>query len=375
MFSQPKTSHTVIERRYRTNLNATFQSLRNAVPALRVLEWNDGPKKSKGTRAKIRNEGESADVIDERGYVDGVKVPRKCGKANILGKAVEYIRVLKKREMRLKREQDGLKVLVFRLVGGSALLHAWEKEWRDKFGGEEKDEVDAFNVDLPGSDDEDNDEEDERRRKKPKVDVPSPTPTTSVPAGPSVVPEKRKRSRPRKVIPPIAPVEKIGAKLEAQSQAPQYLLATFALFSFFNNPFSTTAPTSEHTYEGVILGARLHSTVSTYQSLIQAFQFLVSVLLLISSLWPWVGKIKGRFNLDFGALRAAEEVRGQSVTQTASLLAALEPAKRGKQGEAKRLAHALGWVRKGESFVGKGLGQRAWVRLGEMCIFNPGLLC
>ncbi|PBK98782.1 hypothetical protein ARMGADRAFT_1162057 [Armillaria gallica] len=371
MSSRPKTSHTTIERRYRTNLNARIQSLRMAVPALRVLEWNDGPKKSKGTKAKIRNEEDSTDIIDERGYVDGVKVARKCSKANVLGKAVEYIRVLKKREMRLKREQDGLKALVSGLVGGSALLHTWEKEWREKFGGEEKDEVDVLDIDLPESDDEDNDEEEERRRKKPKVEVPSPLPTTSVPAGPPVVPEKRKRGRPRKVIPPVAPVEKIGAKLEAQSQAPQYLLATFALFSFFNNPFSTTASTSEHTHEGVILSARPHSTVSTYQSLIQAFHLLVSVLVFISILWPWVGKIKGRFNFNFGAFRAAKEVRGQSMTRTASLLAALEPAKRGKQGEAKRLTTALGWGRKGESFEEKGLEQRAWVRLGEICVFNP----
>ena len=50
-------------------------------------------------------------------------------------------RVLKKREARLKREQDGLKSLVGGLVGGPALLKEWEREWREKFGGEEKDEL------------------------------------------------------------------------------------------------------------------------------------------------------------------------------------------------------------------------------------------
>jgi hypothetical protein len=58
-------------------LNARIQSLRQAVPALRVLE------------DKSRN---SMDVVDERGFVDGVKVARKGSKANVLGKAVEYIR-------------------------------------------------------------------------------------------------------------------------------------------------------------------------------------------------------------------------------------------------------------------------------------------
>ncbi|KAF8906757.1 hypothetical protein CPB84DRAFT_362584 [Gymnopilus junonius] len=40
--ARPKTSHTTIERRYRTNLNARIQSLRMAVPALRVLEDREG---------------------------------------------------------------------------------------------------------------------------------------------------------------------------------------------------------------------------------------------------------------------------------------------------------------------------------------------
>lgn len=32
------------------------------------------------------------DTVDGRGFVDGVKVGRKMSKANILGKATEYIR-------------------------------------------------------------------------------------------------------------------------------------------------------------------------------------------------------------------------------------------------------------------------------------------
>lgn len=104
---KPKTSHTTIERRYRTNLNARIQSLRAAVPALRVLEQKDGnrvgnlglkagTRKAQGTsgKGKVGSElgpGEE-DVVDERGFVDGVKVARKGSKANVLGKAVEYIR-------------------------------------------------------------------------------------------------------------------------------------------------------------------------------------------------------------------------------------------------------------------------------------------
>lgn len=74
---RPKTSHTTIERRYRTNLNTRIQSLKAAVPALRVLDQNNRNDEYK---------------VDDRGYVDGVKVARKGSKANVLGKAVEYIR-------------------------------------------------------------------------------------------------------------------------------------------------------------------------------------------------------------------------------------------------------------------------------------------
>jgi hypothetical protein len=74
---RPKTSHTTIERRYRTNLNARIQSLKGAVPALRVLDQNYKSDDYK---------------VDDRGYIDGVKVARKGSKANVLGKAVEYIR-------------------------------------------------------------------------------------------------------------------------------------------------------------------------------------------------------------------------------------------------------------------------------------------
>ncbi|KAK0445250.1 hypothetical protein EV421DRAFT_348503 [Armillaria borealis] len=132
--------------------------------------------------------------------------------------------------MWLKREQDGLKALVSRLVGRSALLYTWEKEWREKFGGEEKDEVDALDIDLPEPDDEDNDEEEEQRRNKSKVEVPSLPPTTSVPAGPHVVPEKRTCGQPCKVIPPTAPAEKIGER-----SLHSYILIPISLLYRYSN--------------------------------------------------------------------------------------------------------------------------------------------
>jgi len=92
VIGRPKTSHTTIERRYRTNLNARIQALKDAVPALRVLENKEKVKKGQETESEEKPERPTwNDMVDERGLVDGVKVARKISKANVLGKAAEYI--------------------------------------------------------------------------------------------------------------------------------------------------------------------------------------------------------------------------------------------------------------------------------------------
>jgi hypothetical protein len=95
VIGRPKTSHTTIERRYRTNLNARIQALKDAVPALRVLENKEKVKKGQDSPETESEEKPERpgwnDMVDERGLVDGVKVARKISKANVLGKAAEYI--------------------------------------------------------------------------------------------------------------------------------------------------------------------------------------------------------------------------------------------------------------------------------------------
>ena len=76
---RPKTAHTTIERRYRTNLNTCIIGLRNAIPAVRFLDKAFKPP------------SDISDVIDENGCIDGVKCARKISKATILSKAREYI--------------------------------------------------------------------------------------------------------------------------------------------------------------------------------------------------------------------------------------------------------------------------------------------
>lgn len=371
MSSRPKTSHTTIERRYRTNLNARIQSLRMAVPALRVLEWNDGTKKSKGTKARLRVESDKSDQIDDRGFVDGVRVARKCSKANVLGKAVEYIAVLKKRETRLRREQDGLKALVSGLVGGPQLLNAWEKEWHEKFGGEEKDEVDGLLDDMGDSDDEDGDEEEDRKRKKPKI---SPLPPTAVPppapSAPGAVPEKRKRGRPRKVVPP--PPAPDASVTGSQTGVPQYLLSTFALFTFFNNPLTSPSPSSPHPHDGVVLSpGHQPAAISTYQYIIQCFHLLVSIAIFVSVLWPWLSTLSLPFK--FGASGTAKhQLPSPKMSRTTALSTALRASNRAQVEEVNFLKKALASGPKNATFEEKGLEQRAWVRLGEICVFNPG---
>ncbi|KAJ7054363.1 hypothetical protein C8F01DRAFT_1063722 [Mycena amicta] len=285
--SRPKTSHTTIERRYRTNLNARIQSLRAAVPALRVVD------RAAAIKAGDAVAEDEEDVVDARGYVDGVKVARKCSKANVLGKAVEYIRVLKNREHRLARELAGLKTLLGGLVGGHELLREWEREWTARFGGPETDEVgeSTMPVDEEADDEEDDSDEDGgRKRKKPKV-VPEPKPKPDrKPAAPAVEGEKKKRGRPRKVVPapptatPPALSTSIPMKQEPQQQR-QYLLGAFALFSFFANAnVSTSSPHQHHAHEGHVL-TRLPPRVESI-GLLQLFHLFVSVAVLASVILP-----------------------------------------------------------------------------------------
>ena len=78
-----------------------------------IYSWGAGEQGQLGRRVVERRKAaeraglafveEPADMLDARGYADGVKVARKISKANTLGKAAEYIRVLKRREARLER--------------------------------------------------------------------------------------------------------------------------------------------------------------------------------------------------------------------------------------------------------------------------------
>ena len=85
-----KTSHNVIEKRYRNNLNDKIIELRQSVPALRAM-GRDG------------EEGED---------LEGLAPAHKLNKATIMAKATEYIKHLEKRNQKMEDEMAALKTRV-----------------------------------------------------------------------------------------------------------------------------------------------------------------------------------------------------------------------------------------------------------------------
>ncbi|KAF2173191.1 hypothetical protein M409DRAFT_17137 [Zasmidium cellare ATCC 36951] len=84
-----KTSHNVIEKRYRNNLNDKIVELRNSVPALRALG-----------RA---NKGQDTEDLE------GLTPAHKLNKATVMAKATEYIKHLEKRNKTMADEMAELK--------------------------------------------------------------------------------------------------------------------------------------------------------------------------------------------------------------------------------------------------------------------------
>ncbi|KAF1343720.1 hypothetical protein BDV97DRAFT_305703 [Delphinella strobiligena] len=84
-----KTSHNVIEKRYRNNLNDKIQELRDSVPSLRAMSRPGGG--------------------DESEDLEGLTPAHKLNKATVLAKATEYIKHLEKRNKNAMTEMDALK--------------------------------------------------------------------------------------------------------------------------------------------------------------------------------------------------------------------------------------------------------------------------
>ncbi|GEQ69031.1 hypothetical protein JCM33374_g2702 [Metschnikowia sp. JCM 33374] len=88
---KPKTSHNVIEKKYRTSINSKILELREVVPTLKFATG----------KARIS----MADL-------DGLSPASKLNKASILTKANEYIKHMKKKNKTLQKEIQELQALV-----------------------------------------------------------------------------------------------------------------------------------------------------------------------------------------------------------------------------------------------------------------------
>lgn len=186
--------------------------------------------------------------------------------------------VLKKREIRLRRDCEGLRALVYGLVGGPDLLAHWDRAWREQHPGDDEEEA----SDDDGDDEDGSDDDDDKPRKKPKI---APTPVASAPVSATVaVPAiptamgiggaqsdpKRKRGRPRKTpLPPVvvSPPRLIHPIPQQQQQPPQtakYLMGVFLLFTFLNpatSPATSNSAASSRT--GSVLTSHAHKHVGT----------------------------------------------------------------------------------------------------------------
>ena len=175
------------------------------------------------------------------------------------------------------------------LVGGPELLREWEREWRERFGGEEADEVDEDadeneeGEDGEGDEGEDGYSDDEDGRPKKRTRVEKKERKQPEPA------EKRKRGRPRKNPAPVPDAPRLvlqPPEVQDQRQPSKYLLAAFMFFSFFNPHAPTVSPTGTG-HEGTVLTHTQRDASSVVfdsggWSVMQAIHVLVSVLLVVS---------------------------------------------------------------------------------------------
>jgi uncharacterized protein DUF2014/helix-loop-helix DNA-binding protein len=88
-----KTSHNMIEKRYRTNLNDKIAALRDCVPALRIMSKSNDPN-------------------DDNEDLEGLAPAHKLNKATVLSKATEYIKHLQKQKNQMEAEIAELRIRV-----------------------------------------------------------------------------------------------------------------------------------------------------------------------------------------------------------------------------------------------------------------------
>ncbi|GMM27581.1 hypothetical protein DAMA08_002970 [Martiniozyma asiatica (nom. inval.)] len=118
-----KSSHNLIEKKYRTNINSKIIELRNCVPALRILVAKSGNHR---TRSQPNESEVEDDYYEGNGYtddedkLDGLKPAKKLNKATILAKASEYIKHLERKNDVLQQQNNQLQTLLDASTSASA---------------------------------------------------------------------------------------------------------------------------------------------------------------------------------------------------------------------------------------------------------------
>jgi len=264
-----------------------------------------------------------------------------------------------------------------------------------RFGGPERDEATSEVSDDEGPDDGESDDDDVNMHPKKRIkSTPKKLAKDAKPkeeeTNPGVVPEKRKRGRPRKVQPvPEQPEQRQGMTTSPVSAQPtQYLFAVFAFFSFFNSPLASYSR-APPTHTGVVLadsGTLITpadtTTLFGWRELLQLFHLVVSGLVFFSILLPFFPK---GFPRHYSPWSSSNFPRTDAARR-AALMNALDSAQRGTTKEAACLLTALGVYPgfsglllsfamsarggKTKTLELKQLEQRAWVRLAELAVFN-----
>lgn len=114
MNSRPraKSSHNVIEQRYRNKINDRFTTLQNSVPTLRVISRRSSGRDDleDGAEGDYEEDVGNSTGGDEGSDIDleGLEPARKLSKGTILAKSVEYIKFLENKNSKLKLQQEEL---------------------------------------------------------------------------------------------------------------------------------------------------------------------------------------------------------------------------------------------------------------------------
>ncbi|CAK7896997.1 hypothetical protein CAAN1_03S06216 [[Candida] anglica] len=109
-----KSSHNLIEQRYRNKINDRFEALQDCVPTLRVVSQNLGNNRHSKRDDEDEEEDEGSDMVTPLDGIpkvidlEGLEPARKLSKGTILTKSIEYIKFLETKNLRLKLQQEEL---------------------------------------------------------------------------------------------------------------------------------------------------------------------------------------------------------------------------------------------------------------------------